>query len=196
MCTSCRDYPNLARKDHLDNVEERKDTVVQKLRRSVNSWVMFYRHPAFFAVIALASTYMTVLSLDNGKALTTESKAICFQLINVPPVTYGYALLQCIRESVLGVLSALAALVGIVGSIAFPFLRKRLNVTRCCNIFMILSGKLLIKIMWSTFRTGVVGFASLVVTYIPTVISIFLPGSPFELAPGVLGIEEHSQWNN
>ena len=64
----------MARKDHLDNLEERKDTVAQKLRRSVNSWVMFYRHPAFFAVIALASTYMTVLSLDNGKASSTVIK--------------------------------------------------------------------------------------------------------------------------
>ena len=82
LCTSCRDYPNLARKDHLDNVEERKDTVVQKLRRSVNSWVMFYRHPAFFAVIALASTYMTVLSLDNGVALSREFKVLCLKLIN------------------------------------------------------------------------------------------------------------------
>ena len=29
---------------------------------------MFYRHPVFFAGIALASTYMTVLGLDNGKS--------------------------------------------------------------------------------------------------------------------------------
>ena len=65
-----RDFPNLARKDHLERLEETKDTVGQKLKRSVNSWVMFYRHPAFFAVIALASTYMTVLSLDNGMTLT------------------------------------------------------------------------------------------------------------------------------
>ena len=71
ICTSGRDFPNLARKDHLDKLEEIKDSVGQKLKRSVNSWVMFYRHPAFFAVIALASTYMTVLSLDNGTIYAT-----------------------------------------------------------------------------------------------------------------------------
>ena len=53
------------------------------------------------------------------------------------PVTYGYAILQCVRESVLEGLSALAAIVGILGSIAFPFLRKRLNVTRWAKLSLI-----------------------------------------------------------
>ena len=35
-------------------------------------------------------------------------------------------------------------------------------------------------------RTGVVGFASLGATFIPTIISVFLPGSPFQLVPGVI----------
>ena len=30
-----------------------------------------------------------------------------------------------------------------------------------------------------------IGFATLGATFIPTVISIFLPGSPFQLVPGV-----------
>ena len=54
-------------------------------------------------------------------------------IFNVPPsiiVTYGYAIQQCVRESVLGALVALSAIVGIIGSIVFPFLRKRFNVTR------------------------------------------------------------------
>ena len=33
-----------------------------------------------------------------------------------------------------------------------------------------------------------VGFASLGATFIPTVISILLPGSPFELVPGVIEV--------
>ena len=36
------------------------------------------------------------------------------------------------------------------------------------------------------YRTGVVGFTMLGMTFIPTIISIFSPGSPFELAPGVI----------
>ena len=36
-----------------------------------------------------------------------------------------------------------------------------------------------------SFRTGVIGFTSLGLTFIPTVVSVFLPGSPFKLVPGV-----------
>ena len=34
-----------------------------------------------------------------------------------------------------------------------------------------------------------IGFATLGATFIPTVISIFLPGSPFQLVPGVTKFE-------
>ena len=64
--SSCRDFPDLARKDHLDKLGDTKDSIGKKLKRSLDSWVMFYRHPVFFAGIALSSTYMTVLGLDNG----------------------------------------------------------------------------------------------------------------------------------
>ena len=49
------------------------------------------------------------------------------------PVTYGYALQQCVRESVLGGLVAFSAIVGIIGSVSFPLLRKKLNVSRYCT---------------------------------------------------------------
>jgi hypothetical protein len=61
----------------------------------------------------------------------------------------------------LGGLVALSAVFGIAGSLTFPLLRKRLNVT----------------------RAGLVGFTTLLLTLIPTTLSIFLPGSPFQLAP-------------
>ena len=66
ICISCREFPELARKDHLQKLKNAKDSFRQKLKRSLDSWVMFYRHPVFFAGIALASTYMTVLALHNG----------------------------------------------------------------------------------------------------------------------------------
>ena len=51
-------------------------------------------------------------------------------LVHSFPVTYGYALQQCVRESVLGGLVAFSAIVGIIGSVSFPLLRKKLNVSR------------------------------------------------------------------
>lgn len=56
------------------------------------------------AGIGLALLYMTVLGFDN--------------------ITYGFVLTQGIPESVLGVLVALSALLGVLGSAAYPFIRK------------------------------------------------------------------------
>lgn len=56
------------------------------------------------AGLGLALLYMTVLGFDN--------------------ITYGYVILQKVPESVLGVLVAISALVGVLGSISFPFLRR------------------------------------------------------------------------
>lgn len=56
------------------------------------------------AGLGLALLYMTVLGFDN--------------------ITYGYVLTQDIPEFVLGVLVALSAVLGLCGSLAYPFLRK------------------------------------------------------------------------
>ena len=81
---------------------------------------------------------MTVLGFDN--------------------ITYGYILHQCVSESVLGGLVSASAIVGISGSIAFPFLRKSIGLV----------------------KTGIVGFFSLISCLILCVVSIFLLGSPFD----------------
>ena len=93
------------------------------------------------------------------------------------------------RESVLGGLVAISAVIGILGSIAFPFLRKKLNVTRYTNFSVLLFVLVTDLFVCLCSRTGVIGFATLGATFIPTVISIFLPGSPFQLVPGVTKFE-------
>ena len=81
---------------------------------------------------------MTVLGFDN--------------------ITYGYILHQCVSESVLGGLVSASAIVGISGSIAFPFLRKSIGLV----------------------KTGIVGFFSLISCLILCVVSVFMLGSPFD----------------
>ena len=81
---------------------------------------------------------MTVLGFDN--------------------ITYGYILHQCVSESVLGGLVSASAIVGISGSIAFPFLRKSIGLV----------------------KTGLVGFFSLISCLILCVVSVFMLGSPFD----------------
>lgn len=135
------DYPDLARKEHLDNLSEEDSHpgLGKRVRKSVESWKMYYQHPVRNAGVGLSLLYMTVLGFDN--------------------ITYAYCLMQCIKASVLGGLVGISAVVGMVGSLSFPLLRKRINVQ----------------------RAGMVGMISLVVTLAACVVSLWLPGSPFQL---------------
>ena len=90
------------------------------------------------AGLGLAFLYMTVLGFDN--------------------ITYGYCLHQCVTESVLGALVGVSAVFGVLGSITFPVMRKRIGLT----------------------KTGLTGFSCLVVALIPCVASVWMNGSPFD----------------
>jgi iron-regulated transporter 1 len=104
------------------------------------------RHEVRSAGLALAFLYMTVLGFDN--------------------ITWGYSLMQCVSESVLGLLVGVSAGVGILGSLSFPPLRRWLGAA----------------------RAGLVGMAALVGALALCVVSVWLPGSPFDpLSPGQAG---------
>ena len=90
------------------------------------------------AGLGLSFLYMTVLGFDN--------------------ITYGFCLAQCVTEWVLGLLVGVSAIFGVIGSLSFPYLRKRIGLA----------------------RTGMVGMIALCVTLSLCVISIWLDGSPFD----------------
>ena len=73
-------------------------------------------------------------------------------------ITWAYSLLQCVPEFILGVLVAISSVFGIAGSLVFPVLRKCLG---------------------NTERGGVLGMLCLVSSVSLCVVSIWLPGSPF-----------------
>jgi len=74
-------------------------------------------------------------------------------------ITWGYALLQCVSELALGCLLAASALLGIAGSLAFPALRRAAG---------------------GAGRAGLFGMAALVSALSLCVVSVWLPGSPFD----------------
>merc|ERR1719394_864415 len=96
------------------------------------------KYPVRNAGLGLAFLYMTVVGFDN--------------------ITYGYCLQQCVNESVLGALVCISAIVGVLGSVSFPFLRKSL----CLK------------------QTGLIGMYLLLLTLTISLASIWLDGSPFD----------------
>ena len=105
---------------------------------SGKAWVLYMKYPVRNAGLGLAFLYMTVLGFDN--------------------ITYGYCLQQCVHESVLGALVGVGAVIGVLGSVSFPFLRKSLGLP----------------------KTGLIGMWLLVSTLTLCLSSVWLEGSPFK----------------
>ncbi|KAK2532625.1 Slc40a1 [Columba livia] len=104
-----------------------------------DGWVAYYNQPVFLAGMGLAFLYMTVLGFD------------C--------ITTGYAYTQGLSGSVLSLLMGASAVTGIMGTVAFTWLRRKCGLIRTGVI------------------SGVAQFACLVLC----AISVFMPGSPLDL---------------
>ena len=114
------------------------ENIIHNVKNAVHGWKLYFTHPVCSAGLALATLFMTVLGVDN--------------------ITYGFCMSQCITKSILGGLLGLTAIIGILGSLTFPVLRKRFGL----------------------HRTGLIGFISLISMLTLCVVSIGLEGSPFD----------------
>ena len=103
-----------------------------------SSWKVYLNYDVRNAGLALACLYMTVLGFDS--------------------ITTSYAYSQGVSESILGLLGGLGAVIGLIGSLAFP------SLVRCVGLE----------------RTGQWGFGLEVVCLIMCVASVWSPGSPFD----------------
>ncbi|KAJ8313529.1 hypothetical protein KUTeg_008090 [Tegillarca granosa] len=101
-------------------------------------WKTYRGYDVAYAGIALSCLYMTVLGFDN--------------------ITVGYAYLQGINESLIGILMAVGAVTGLLGTIVYPIIRKRLGLE----------------------RSGFVGLFAEIFTLCACVVSVWAPGSPFD----------------
>ncbi|XP_074856902.1 ferroportin [Carettochelys insculpta] len=104
-----------------------------------DGWVAYYNQPVFLAGMGLAFLYMTVLGFD------------C--------ITTGYAYTQGLSGSVLSLLMGASALTGIMGTVAFTWLRRK------CGLV----------------HTGVISGIAQLACLVLCVISVFMPGSPLDL---------------
>lgn len=104
-----------------------------------DGWVAYYNQSVFWAGMSLSFLYMTVLGFD------------C--------ITTGYAYTQGLSGSILSILMGASAISGIMGTVAFTWLRKKCGLVR------------------TGFLSGIAQLSSLVLC----VVSVFMPGSPLDL---------------
>ncbi|XP_018413080.1 PREDICTED: solute carrier family 40 member 1-like [Nanorana parkeri] len=105
-----------------------------------NGWVAYYEQSVFWAGMGLSFLYMTVLGFDS--------------------ITTGYAYTQGLSAFVLSLLMGTSAVFGIVGTLAFTWLRQICGLVR------------------TGFISGIAQLCSLVLC----AVSVFMPGSPFDLS--------------
>lgn len=138
-----RSHPKLA-DIKIFNIEEQNGEEDNKTKKNVfkdtyDGWKTYVNHPVRNAGLGLSFLYMTVLGFDN--------------------ITYGYCLMQGVPHFALGILVGISALVGVLGSLAYPLIREKVGLE----------------------RSGLLGMFLLVSTSSLAVFSVFLPGSPLDL---------------
>ena len=159
MISIYNDHPELAMKKELepvaiDGTKKSVDWISCRLDKPWNyikdvgtGWKLYMTHNVRNAGLGLAFLWMTVLGFDN--------------------ITYGFCLAQCVTDGILGILVGVSAFIGILGSLSFPYIRKRFGLA----------------------KTGVIGMGCLITADMLCVISIWLDGSPFD----PLNIENQAQ---
>lgn len=153
-------YPKLAAFKTTEDTEPQpeddheKNPIKEALKEAVAGWKTYMNHPVRNAGLGLAFLFLTVLGFDN--------------------ITYGYCLLQGVPHAALGVLVAVSALVGVLSSLAYPAIRKRVGLE----------------------RTGLMGMFLLISCTSLAVLSAFLPGSPMNLQSMVGSYNNTNTTNN
>ncbi|XP_037705842.1 solute carrier family 40 member 1 [Choloepus didactylus] len=131
--------PNILELEH-EQEPSCASQMAEPFRTFRDGWISYYNQSVFLAGMGLAFLYMTVLGFD------------C--------ITTGYAYTQGLSGSILSILMGASAITGIMGTVAFTWLRRK------CGLV----------------RTGLIsGFAQLS-CLILCVISVFMPGSPLDLS--------------
>lgn len=123
-------------------LERPPDNLCSRIKKHMadfgNAWTTYFKHPIFPAGLGLACLYMTVLAFDG--------------------ITIGYAYSQGVTEAILGALGGAGAIVGIVSTLFYPVLRKKIGIE----------------------RTGLIGFFAEVSSLVFCVVAVWAPGSPFD----------------
>ncbi|XP_076460392.1 ferroportin-like [Babylonia areolata] len=110
----------------------------QRFSALYEGWRQYKKYTVALAGLALSFLYMTVLGFDN--------------------ITVAYAVTQGVSESILGIMMAVSAIFGMIGTFIYPIWRRRVGL----------------------IRTGMLALSCQVCCLSLCVVSIWMPGSPFD----------------
>ncbi|KAL2081377.1 hypothetical protein ACEWY4_023230 [Coilia grayii] len=108
--------------------------MTEPLRTFRDGWVAYYNQNIFFAGMALAFLYMTVLGFD------------C--------ITTGYAYTQGLSPSILSLLMGASAISGIFGTVAFTWVRRKCGLIRTGFLSGVAQLSCLMLCVFSVFAPG------------------------------------------
>merc|ERR1711976_1017024 len=135
-----RSHPKLA-DIKIFNIEEQNGEEDNKTKKNVfkdtyDGWKTYVNHPVRNAGLGLSFLYMTVLGFDN--------------------ITYGYCLMQGVPHFALGILVGISALVGVLGSLAYPLIREKVGLERSGLLGMFLLVSTSSLAVFSVFLLGII----------------------------------------
>lgn len=126
-----------------DKSDNEKETIFQKVFGFIitvkNGWKFYFKQPIALPCFGFSFLYLTVLGFGY--------------------ITIAYAYNQCFSEFMMSLITAAAAITGIVATYIYPRLRNKVGL----------------------IRTGLYSAAVQSITLIPCIAAIFLDGSPFYL---------------
>jgi len=105
--------------------------LTKRFRGAWNGWAIYFNHQIKFAGVGLACLYLTALGFDS--------------------ITTSFAYSQGVPEYILGVLGGTGAIIGLLGSITFPFMVRRLGVLQTGWSYLS-SNKIWLMSLLETFR--------------------------------------------
>ena len=124
-------------------VSKERETFLGKISNGVSSfrtgWNLFFIQPIALPCFGFSLLYLTVLGFGT--------------------ITVSYAYSQCLSELLMGILTAAAALSGIIATLIYPPLRRKFGL----------------------IKSGIICAVSQTITLFLSLTSIFLDGSPFYL---------------
>lgn len=169
---------------------QRMSIIFQRARstfkQSGSDWAAFIASPVFASSLAISLLYLTVLSFVQTSLSTPDPSSLRLFCLRFDGTLLSYLLSHDYSDIFLASMRGLCVITGLLGTVAMPYLEKRIGVIRYVRRPVSITPRNSTQTQ-RLVRTGTWSILSELVTLIPVVFSFFV-GAP---NPG----ERGSPWN-